>query len=108
MIRAYLGWLWSCIAWLAQSVGYWIRPYDMLGDRRRWRWQAVQRCGLPPKLLDADVGGQWVARSRTGKVIATAATARGILAALRDLGRKAEGATARWTDADTQHEHVRR
>lgn len=33
-------------AWLAQSVGYWIRPYDMLADRRRWRWQKPQRCGF--------------------------------------------------------------
>jgi hypothetical protein len=28
-------------------VGYWIRPYDMLADRRRWRWQKARRCGPP-------------------------------------------------------------
>lgn len=38
MIVAYLTW------WL-QTIGYWIRPYDMLADRRRWRWQPRQRCG---------------------------------------------------------------
>jgi hypothetical protein len=33
---------WLC--WAVESVGYWIRPYDMLADRRRWRWQPQQRC----------------------------------------------------------------
>lgn len=37
MIRALLGY-----------AGYWVRPYDMLADRRRWFWQKQQRCGLPP------------------------------------------------------------
>ncbi len=26
-------------------VAYVIRPYDMLADRRRWFWQARQKCG---------------------------------------------------------------
>ena len=39
MIRAYLG-------WVATTVGYWLRPYDMLADRRRWFWQRRQRCGF--------------------------------------------------------------
>lgn len=26
------------------SVGYLIRPYDMLADRRRWRWQPCHKC----------------------------------------------------------------
>jgi hypothetical protein len=25
---------------------YWIRPFDSLADRRRWRWQPRQPCGL--------------------------------------------------------------
>jgi hypothetical protein len=38
-------WLWAEVRWLAKSLGYWIRPYDMLADARRWRWQPRQRCG---------------------------------------------------------------
>lgn len=30
---------------VAVYVGYWVRPYDMLADRRRWVWQRPQRCG---------------------------------------------------------------
>lgn len=25
---------------------YWIRPFDSLADRRRWKWQPRQPCGL--------------------------------------------------------------
>ena len=39
VVRAYVGW------YLA-AVGYWIRPYDMLADRRRWFWQPAARCGF--------------------------------------------------------------
>lgn len=39
MVKAYA-------AWAAQTVGYWVRPYDMLADRRRWFWQAQTRCGF--------------------------------------------------------------
>ena len=31
--------------WLVESAGYWIRPYDMLADARRWRWQPRAKCG---------------------------------------------------------------
>jgi hypothetical protein len=41
----YLKWWWAEVYWLAETVGYWIRPYDMLADARRWRWQPRQRCG---------------------------------------------------------------
>lgn len=41
-------WLWVLPKHLLESIGYWIRPYDMLADRRRWWWQPAQRCGLPP------------------------------------------------------------
>lgn len=33
---------------LLVALGYWMRPYDMLADRRRWRWQRPAACGLPP------------------------------------------------------------
>lgn len=29
----------------AVMVGYWFRPYDMVADRRRWRWQSRALCG---------------------------------------------------------------
>lgn len=38
---------------------YWIRPFDMLNDHRRWRWQRRTPCGrqvwanLPPAVRDA-------------------------------------------------------
>lgn len=32
------------LRYAAQSIGYWIRPYDMLADRRRWRWQPPTCC----------------------------------------------------------------
>jgi hypothetical protein len=32
------------LAWLVTRIGYAIRPYDMLADRRRWFWQARTRC----------------------------------------------------------------
>jgi len=44
--------------WVFQTAGYWIRPYDMIADRRRWFWQPRQRCGgviyLPAELPPAD------------------------------------------------------
>ncbi len=39
------------VVWAWQSLGYVIRPYDMLADRRRWRWQPAQRCGAPPEVI---------------------------------------------------------
>lgn len=36
-LRAWLRWALTCI-------GYVIRPYDVLTDRRRWRWQPRTRC----------------------------------------------------------------
>jgi len=38
MIRAWLGWAWV-------ALGYKLRPYDMLADRRRWCWQPRTPCG---------------------------------------------------------------
>jgi hypothetical protein len=29
--------------WLGR-LGYWVRPFDMLADRRRWRWQSATPC----------------------------------------------------------------
>lgn len=33
----------------ATMVGYWLRPYDMLADERRWAWQPPTccTCGRP-------------------------------------------------------------
>lgn len=39
--------VWHSTIHIAQRVGYWVRPYDMLADRRRWFWQPRQPCGLP-------------------------------------------------------------
>jgi hypothetical protein len=47
------------IAYAATTFGYWIRPYDMLADRRRWRWQPQQRCGfteVPQDVMDELLG----------------------------------------------------
>lgn len=32
------------LRWLAKRLGYIIRPYNMLADARRWRWQPRERC----------------------------------------------------------------
>ena len=45
-LRAEARWLLAVAYWLIESAGYWIRPYDMLADRRRWRWEPRQRCGF--------------------------------------------------------------
>ena len=37
MIRAWL-------SWALGACGYWVRPYDMLADARRWRWQPRTPC----------------------------------------------------------------
>lgn len=34
------------VRWAATRVGYWLRPYDMLADSRRWCWQPRQRCAV--------------------------------------------------------------
>lgn len=42
-VRAWLrGWFWFVWSWPQgwyRDVSYWIRPYDMCLDSRRWRWQ---------------------------------------------------------------------
>lgn len=35
---------WAEVRHATESVGYWLRPFDMLADRRRWFWQERQRC----------------------------------------------------------------
>ncbi len=37
LLSAYAG-------WAVARLGYWVRPYDMLADSRRWRWQARFPC----------------------------------------------------------------
>jgi hypothetical protein len=48
------------------SVGYWLRPYDMLCDRRRWFWRErarcrsvvlLCRCELPSPTITYDANG---------------------------------------------------
>lgn len=53
------------LRWALAIPGYWLRPYDMLLDARRWRWQPRGVCqfqtrGLvsldvpPPRVTPAD------------------------------------------------------
>ncbi len=52
--------LWVDTVWVARRVGYWIRPYDMRADARRWRWQARQRC----QFSGGGLGAAWDALDR--------------------------------------------
>lgn len=38
---ALIGWS----RWALGAIGYKIRPYDMIADRRRWCWQPRTPCG---------------------------------------------------------------
>lgn len=38
-------WIAAELAWTWGAIGYRIRPYDMLADRRRWFWEKPTRCG---------------------------------------------------------------
>lgn len=38
------GYMKAWIVWAAGRVGYRVRPFDMLADRRRWFWQPRERC----------------------------------------------------------------
>jgi hypothetical protein len=35
---------WVYLRWAVESIGYRIRPYDMVADRRRWCWQPRTPC----------------------------------------------------------------
>lgn len=48
MRAALVAWAW--LAWAWHRVGYVVRPYDMLADRRRWWWQPRTPCGCPCRL----------------------------------------------------------
>ena len=55
-VRAWLRWHVTGLRHnLPVAAGYWIRPYDQIGDRRRWRWQNSAPCGrqLPRDLYYA-------------------------------------------------------
>lgn len=45
MIRHRLPYPVRWLAYLASQAGYWVRPYDQIADRRRWRWQRPAPCG---------------------------------------------------------------
>lgn len=32
------------LRWAIERLGYVVRPYDMLADRRRWFWQRATPC----------------------------------------------------------------
>jgi hypothetical protein len=34
----------SLLRWGIDRIGYWIKLYDMLADKRRWCWQERTRC----------------------------------------------------------------
>lgn len=34
----------ATVRWALRRVGYWVRPYDMLADARRWFWQPRVHC----------------------------------------------------------------
>lgn len=38
-------WWWLKSTWW--QLSYWLRPYDMLADARRWRWAVPTPCILP-------------------------------------------------------------
>lgn len=42
----------------AVMAGYWLRPYDMVADRRRWRWQPRELCQYQDQ---AEVLRRWLA-----------------------------------------------
>jgi hypothetical protein len=33
------------VVWAIGRLGYLLRPYDMVADKRRWFWQPRARCG---------------------------------------------------------------
>jgi hypothetical protein len=58
MIRRLARRAWVELEHAAVTVGYWLRPYDMLADARRWFWQPRHRCGFPagtPRAVVEDV-----------------------------------------------------
>jgi hypothetical protein len=48
-MNRWLAWARAELVHALASLGYWIRPYDMLSDRRRWVWQprTCCTCGRP-------------------------------------------------------------
>jgi hypothetical protein len=55
MIRHVTRRAWIEVEHAAVTLGYWLRPYDMLADARRWFWQPQQRCGWPAGMSRAAV-----------------------------------------------------
>ena len=42
-------WVWVQLESFAVAIGYGIRPFDMLADRRRWFWQPRFPCARSPQ-----------------------------------------------------------
>lgn len=38
--------LWPFLRSVALYATYWVKPYDMLADRRRWFWQRRTSCAV--------------------------------------------------------------
>jgi hypothetical protein len=38
----------NTLIWAWHRIGYWVRPYDLMLDARRWFWQPRGRCGGGP------------------------------------------------------------
>jgi len=51
-------WLRAEVRHAVVMAGYWIRPYDMFADRRRWRWQPPEVCQFRDQ---AEVLRRWIA-----------------------------------------------
>jgi hypothetical protein len=46
MIGYWIAWIWSWPREWFGNLGYAVRPYDMIADRRRWFRQPRTRCGF--------------------------------------------------------------
>lgn len=54
LVRHWASWL----RWTLTSVGYWIRPYDMIADARRWRVAATHPLRLVARRRAGQGGGR--------------------------------------------------
>jgi hypothetical protein len=58
---------WGRTVYAIETLGYWIRPYDMIADARRWCWQPRAKCGARVWAdMPDDVKAQLAAAARRG------------------------------------------
>ena len=48
-----LTWLRTEVVWRCQMLGYWLRPYDLHLDDRRWRWTESGCHQITPHVVQA-------------------------------------------------------